>query len=62
MFARLGLQVHLDQRSFLMRKQDDESSKENMDNSIFRVDIANFTELAMHQIIRLGGVKYFGTK
>jgi len=73
MVARLGSQIHLDQCS-LMREAADSNSKntshchfittnelvnEVVDKSVLRVDMANFTELAMHQIMRSGGSELF---
>jgi len=72
MIARLGSQVHFDQ-SHSKNTSNNERAEitcphfsliDNMvaqavDQSVFRVDMANFTELAMHQIMRSGGSELF---
>eukprot|EP00536_Pseudo-nitzschia_multiseries_P011494 jgi/Psemu1/206004/e_gw1.394.36.1 len=72
MIARLGSQVHFDQTShredFTATTKDitcphfsfiDKLVNKVVDDSVFRVGIANFTELAMHQILRSGGSELF---
>ena len=72
MIARLGSQVHFDHclsRDATTNERKgtscshfgliDNLVSEVVDNSVFRVDIANFTELAMHQIMRSGGSELF---
>lgn len=70
--ARLRSQVHVDhclcRDATAIEKNEgccphfsliDNLVNEVVDNSVFRVDIANFTELAMHQIVRSGGSELF---
>ncbi len=72
MIARLGSQVHSDycaSRNKSMENTDeswcphfsfiDSLMNEFVETSVFRVDIANFTELAMHQVMRSGGSELF---
>ncbi len=72
MIARLGSQVHSDycaNRDAPMANSDEGPCphfglienlvNEVVDTSVFRVDIANFAELAMHQIMRSGGSELF---
>ena len=72
MIARLGSHVHFDHcasrdaKLVETRKAScphfsliDSLVTEVVDSSVFRVDIANFAELAMHQIMRSGGSELF---
>jgi hypothetical protein len=72
MIARLGSQVHydhchsqapttgrIDEYSCPHFNLIDSLVDELVDDSVFRVEIANFTELAMHQIRRSGGSELF---